>query len=84
MIDYNPLNVGTINATLEAVAEELGTYVYAFKLIGLPPVPEPAVYFTAALGEIISQRFVLKNDANEKVEFFTKVSIFFLQLLLCK
>lgn len=67
--------MGTIKANLEAVAEELGSYVYSFNLIGLPPVPEPAVYFTAALGEIISQRLILKNDANDKVEYITKVCV---------
>lgn len=66
--------MGIVETTLEATSEELGTFLYALKLVALPPVPETAVHFTASLGEIMSQNLVLKNEANERVEFFTQVT----------
>lgn len=74
-VTFNPLFEGSSEATLEAVSEDLGTYVYVFKLTALPPVPEGPIYFTAALGEIISQKLLLKNDRADKTEFIIKVPI---------
>lgn len=73
-IVYNPLIEGSTEATLEAVSEDLGTYLYTFVLTALTPVPEAPIYFTASLGEIISQKLTLKNDSNEKSEFTMKVT----------
>lgn len=74
-VTFNPLFEGASEATLEAVSADLGTYVYVFKLTALPPVPEGPIYFTAALGEIISQKLLLKNDRADKTEFLIKVQI---------
>lgn len=75
VVKYSPLLLGVTEAHVEVSTKELGNYPYDFVLTAHPPIPEPYVYFSGSLGQVVSQKAILFNESTFHAEFICQVSI---------
>lgn len=72
-IEYLPVLCEETSTILEASCVELGSYIYEFKLKGLPANPEPPIIIEVPLGKQKTVNVTLKNFTKLKTIFNNKI-----------